>query len=94
MKIDGQRKKHRRIRRVSMDKFYEIVTGQEDAFYQMCMVLPNIINQVVSDIKSAIPNDTVTEDLNAMVQEDGRGTFALALFALGFSGYIGFIARD
>jgi len=92
--IDGQQKKHRRIRRVSMDKFYELVTGQEDAFYQMCMVLPGVITQVVSDITSAIPNDTVMEDLNAIVKEDDSGTFALALFMLGFKEYIGFVARD
>ena len=92
--IDGQQKKHRRIRRVSMDKFYELVTGQEDGFYQMCMVLPNIINQVVSDITSVIPNDTVMEDLNAMVKEDDSGTFAFALFMLGFKEYIGFVVRD
>jgi len=92
--IDGQQKKHRRIRRVSMDKFYELVTGQEDAFYQMCMVLPNVINQVVSDITSVIPNDTVMEDLNAMVKEDDSGTFALALFMLGFKEYIGFVSTQ
>lgn len=35
--VDGQKKKHKRIRRLSIDKFYALVTGQEDAFYQLCM---------------------------------------------------------
>ena len=34
--VDGQRVGHRLIRRVSMDQFYALVTGQNDAFYQMC----------------------------------------------------------
>ena len=40
--VDGRSVSHRRIRRVSMDQFYALVTGQEDAFYQICMVLPSI----------------------------------------------------
>lgn len=36
--VDGKSVSHKRIRRVSLDKFYELVTGQEDALYQMCMV--------------------------------------------------------
>lgn len=38
--IDGEQQKRSRIRRVSLDKFYAYVTGQENSFYQMCMVLP------------------------------------------------------
>lgn len=38
--VNGVKVSHRKIRRVSIDKFYEIVTGQSDAFYQICMVLP------------------------------------------------------
>ena len=37
------------IRRVSMDQFYAILTGEEDAFYKMCMVLPEVINSVVNE---------------------------------------------
>ena len=33
--LDGQRQKHRRIRRVSIDEFYKIVTGEEDSFYKL-----------------------------------------------------------
>ena len=88
--VDGQQKKHRRIRRASMDKFYSIVTGQEDAFYQMCMVLPGIIEKAVADTAaSAIPKDSVIDELDAMAKSKG-GSFALALYMLGFSSYFGF----
>jgi len=89
--VDGQQKKHRRIRRVSMDRFYSLVTGQGDAFYQMCMVLPKIIEKAVSGAAAnTVPNDNVIDGLNAMVQGED-GTIALALYMLGFKNYIGFI---
>lgn len=88
--VDGTKQKHRRIRRVSMDEFYKIVTGQEDAFYQMCMILPDIIQEVVADSDDImIPKDTVVEELKK-IADDRNGSFALALYLLGFSSYIGF----
>jgi len=89
--VDGQQKKHRRIRRISMDKFYSLVTGQDDAFYQMCMLLPEIISKVVSErAETGIPQDTVMDELYATVQEDESAGFALALYMLGFYSYKGF----
>ena len=88
--VDGQQRKHKRIRRVSIDKFYSLVTGQEDAFYQMCMVLPGVIEEAVANTAAGvIPNDSVVDELNAMAQSKG-GSFALALYMLGFSSYFGF----
>ncbi len=88
--IDGTKQKHRRIRRVSMDEFYYTVTGEKDAFYKMCMVLPQVIEDVienVDEIKS--PNDTVIEELNA-IAKNKKGSFTLALYMLGFNTYNGF----
>ena len=48
-KVDGKNVQHRRIRRVSMDQFYAVVTGDENAFYKMCMALPEVINEVVNE---------------------------------------------
>lgn len=88
--VDGQKKKHRRIRRVSIDQFYTLVTGQEDAFYQMCMVLPDVIEKVVAESAvNAIPKDSVIDELNFIAKEKD-GSFALALYMLGFSSYFGF----
>ena len=88
--VDGTPQKHRRIRRVSMDEFYRIVTGQEDAFYQMCLQLPAVINEVVNGTTTlSIPNDTVFEELNHIAQQK-NGSFILALYMLGFGSYHGF----
>ena len=88
--VDGQQKKHKRIRRISMDMFYALVTGQEDAFYQMCMVLPGVIEKTVNDsVAVTIPKDSVIECLAEMAQSKD-GSFALALYMLGFNSYKGF----
>ena len=44
-KVDGKSVQHRSIRRVSMDQFYAILTGDNDAFYKMCMALPDVIRR-------------------------------------------------
>lgn len=40
--VDGKSVSHKKIRRVSLDQFYALVTGQEDAFYKMCMRRCNV----------------------------------------------------
>lgn len=89
-KINGQQNKHRRIRRVSIDKFYSMVTGQEDAFYQMCLVLPDVIERAVGGTAAGIiPKDTVIDELDNVAKMK-ENSFAMALFMLGFSSYNGF----
>lgn len=89
---------HNRIRRVSIDKFYEIVTGESDAFYKVCMALPDMISKVLRNYDSTmVPHDTVTDELVAIsngfqdVPEESR--FLLAVYMLGFRSYNGFNAR-
>ncbi|MBO4779689.1 MAG: Eco47II family restriction endonuclease, partial [Selenomonadaceae bacterium] len=85
--LDGQRQQHRRIRRVSIDKFYELVTGEADAFYNLCMELPEKIKQSVIENGSAlVPQDTVFAEL----KNSSTGSFELALYMLGFESYFGF----
>lgn len=95
--VDKQKIGHRLIRRVSIDQFYAIVTGQEDAFYQMCMTLPEIIQKVVeADANDLIPHDTVMEELLAIANNSGIESndlaLSMAIYMLGFSSYNGFTA--
>ncbi|MDR0396456.1 MAG: Eco47II family restriction endonuclease [Oscillospiraceae bacterium] len=88
--VDGVRRKHRRIRLVSIDEFYSIVTGQSDAFYKICMALPSAIEDAVnsSDV-IGVPKDTVIEELHAVAESD-NSSFMHAIFMLGFGSYYGF----
>ncbi|HEL1120102.1 TPA: Eco47II family restriction endonuclease, partial [Streptococcus equi subsp. zooepidemicus] len=69
-KVDGQKMGHKYIRRVSLDKFYALVIGEEDAFYKMCMVLPEVISKAVSELDtSTIPNDTVFDEIRMIASQ-------------------------
>lgn len=88
--VDKKKVQHRLIRRVSMDQFYKLVIGQEDAFYQLCMVLPDVIQRVVdTSDELKIPHDTVLTELKSIADQK-QIPFALAVYMLGFNGYIGF----
>ena len=86
---------HRLIRRVSMDQFYAILTGEEDAFYKMCMALPEVINSVVNEEGGVeVPHDTVIDELRKVASlygdENGELSMAMAVYMLGFNTYMGF----
>ncbi len=94
-KVDGKNVQHRLIRRVSMDQFYAILTGEEDAFYKMCMALPGVIDSVVNEEGGiTIPNDTVMDELGkvAALYENQMEDLAMAMavYMLGFNTYTGF----
>ena len=89
-KVDGKKMGHKLIRRVSLDQFYALVTGQDDAFYQLCMVLPEVIENVVSKLgSSTVPRDIVFEEiiLNAEKEdlESKDLAISMAIYMLGFS---------
>lgn len=92
--VDGKSVSHKKIRRVSLDQFYALVTGQEDAMYQMCMVLPSVIENVVNEggDEVKIPHDTVINELKAVADrlEKSNENLAMAIYLLGFSSYLGF----
>ena len=87
--VDGKKVQHRRIRRMSMDRFYALITGQEDAFYQMCLVLPEVIERVIENAEITIPKDTVLEELQS-IADKRQVSMAMAVYLLGFPEYIGF----
>ena len=93
--VDGKNVSHKKIRRVSLDQFYALVTGQDDAFYKMCMALPKVVEKVVKesgDVK--VPHDTVLDELKRVAEhidaENENIAMALAVYLLGFSTYNGF----
>ncbi len=93
--VDKNKVSHKRIRRVSIDQFYALVTNHDDAFFQMCMLLPTIIENVVNNAEDiTIPNDTVIDELQNIanqVDNDARTlSITMAIYMLGFSSYNGF----
>ncbi|MCL2555411.1 MAG: Eco47II family restriction endonuclease [Firmicutes bacterium] len=86
MSLDSVSTRNDKIRRVSMDKFYEVVTGDKDAFMKLCKVLPKVIKKVVSaTLAKEREQDTVFEEL-AEKDKD----LLKALYLLAFKTYEGF----
>lgn len=93
--VDKRKVGHKLIRRVSLDQFYALVTGEDDAFYQMCMVLPLVIKKAVTDLDGTIvPHDTVIDELRALAAKQNIKSeylaMAMAVYMLGFGSYKGF----
>ena len=89
-KVDGKKMGHKLIRRVSLDKFYELVTGDKNAFYNLCMTLPNIIQNVLTGTEEvSAPEDKVFEELKAIADKKNISV-ELAVYLLGFESYNGF----
>jgi len=83
--LDGMSRKHEFIRRVSMDKFYELVTGEVEAFKNLCSVLPLVLEDVVESRDSETIENTVFTELS-----DISPNLLQSLYLLSFAKYEGF----
>ncbi len=91
--VDGQRMDHKLIRRVSLDVFYEMVTGEPDAFFQVCMALPDAVGRVLEEKHLHIPQDTVYQEIRALGEAysmDEHIGIATAFYLMAFSDYPSF----
>lgn len=74
------------LRRISIDKFYEIVTGDSEAFSKICKQLPTTIKKILEENPCCkVEKDTVLEEL-FLVDRD----LEKALFKIAFQTYLGF----
>ena len=83
--IDKIKVSNEKIRRVSIDKFYELVTGDILAFKKLCEILPKVIEDVVNHITLDNKSNTVVSEL-----EDISPNLLQSLYLLSFSKYEGF----
>ena len=73
------------IRRVSVDKFYEIVTKDKLAFQKLCSILPTVIKDVVDNIKTRNKKNSVFEELDNLSSD-----LLTSIYLLSFKKYEGF----
>lgn len=76
---------HKKIRRMSIDRFYGLVFGDNRAFYKLCSALPQIIEDVVSENPGMLLKNTVYGEL---VKE--HADILSSLYMLAFARYEGF----
>lgn len=82
---DGERFSHERIRRMSIDKFYELVTGVPNAFKLLCEKLPKVIEDVIKESDGGKIENSVLDEL-AETSDD----IFKSLFSFSFKTYKGF----
>lgn len=84
--LDYEKVSNEHIKRVSIDKFYEEVTGDKDAFYKICKQLPLVIDEIISENDEyVVEKDTVLDELRAK-----NPNILKSLYMLAFSTYEGF----
>ena len=83
--VDKEQFNHEHIRRVSMDKFYEIVFEDPLAFAKLCRTLPVILDDVIKELGNAENGNTVSEELSAISPDIMK-----SLYLLAFKTYEGF----
>ena len=83
--LDGKPVSNKKIRRVSIDKFYELVTGERTAFKELCEQLPKVIEDIVNDIELDAESNTVFTEL-----EQISPNLLKSLYLLSFEKYEGF----
>lgn len=85
IRLDGKPVSDDRIRRVSIDKFYEIVTGNKYAFKQLCQQLPKVIDDILSTRELEIGKNTVFDELKSVSPD-----ILKSLYLTSFKKYEGF----
>lgn len=84
-RLGGQSMSNPAIRRVSIDKFYEMATGDCLAFKKLCEKLPQIIEDVVTETDFDISTNTVFQELTQI-----DPNIMKSIYLLSFSKYEGF----
>lgn len=74
-----------KIRRVSIDEFYKIVTGNKCAFKQLCEVLPTVISDVIQTIGLRGIESTVLKELKNI-----SNNLLNSIYLFSFKKYEGF----
>ena len=87
--LDGESTSHENIRRVSIDKFYEIVTGEKEAFKRLVEALPKVIDNVLEEIQQHGIENTVFKELEVIDEN-----ILKSLYLLSFQRYEGFDSLD
>jgi len=83
--INSEQYVHDNIRRVSMDKFYEMVTGNAITFKSLCEVLPLVLEDVLLTLEQETVKNSVFDELKQI-----SPNLLKSLYLLSFSKYEGF----
>ncbi|UPQ80601.1 Eco47II family restriction endonuclease [Flavobacterium azooxidireducens] len=89
--INGKEYSHSRVYKISGDQFYALLSGQEDAFFQLYKKLPLAVNDYLKSIEnsSAITENSALEEINEEIKKTQRTVLNQITFE-NYSFYLGF----
>lgn len=76
--LDKKPRRHDRIRKVSMDKFYGIVFDDATAFMRLCKALPTILDDVIEEVHHGEPTNTVMDELRTLSPDITKSLYKMA----------------
>lgn len=89
--INGKEYSHSRVYKISGDQFYALLTGEEDALYQLYAILPQVIADYLSSLqgKEKEQKNSVLQEIKEEVEKSERSILDQITFD-NFKYYKGF----
>lgn len=89
--INGKEYSHSRVFKISGDQFYKLLTGEDDALFQLYKVLPTAINDYLetAERQGAASEHSAISEINALATKSGRSVLDQITFE-NFGYYLGF----
>lgn len=89
--INGKEYSHSRVYKISGDQFYAIISGQQDALFQLYQVLPKAIKDYLKSVKQtdSISENSALEEIKSETKTTKRSVLDQITFE-NYSYYLGF----
>ncbi|WP_304344150.1 Eco47II family restriction endonuclease [Chryseobacterium koreense] len=89
--INGKEYSHSRVYKISGDQFYALLSGQDDALFQLYKVLPNAIKEYLLSIKEDedVTENSALEEITSEIKKSKRSILDQITFE-NFGYYLGF----
>jgi Eco47II restriction endonuclease len=89
--INGKEYNHSRVYKISGDRFYALLTGEENAFLNLYNVLPNAISDYMKEFgySEEVAVNSAIQEINEDMSKTGRSMLDQITFE-NFSYYLGF----
>lgn len=89
--INGKEYSHSRVFKISGDQFYALLSGKDDALFQLYKALPNAIEDYLKSIESdnSVKENSALEEITSETEKSKRSIIDQITFE-NFSYYLGF----
>ncbi len=89
--INGKEYSHSRVFKISGDQFYALLSGDENAFFNLYKALPIAIDDYLKSIKTSIKEkeDSALKEIESEIEESNRSILNQITFE-NYSYYLGF----